>query len=98
MVGAAGPLRNGDDVEFLLPPLPPAVTAQKTSGGTPPGSVHAVGAVRVQVREPVEVLYVMVMVPCKAVIELVGSKMHTINTGRAATAEEASAVFDTAVT
>lgn len=49
MVGAAGPLRNGDEVEFIMPPAPPAGVSHKAGTGKPAGDVHAVGAVRVQV-------------------------------------------------
>lgn len=56
MVGAAGPLRNGDEVEFLLP-LPPSGRGQSHAQGQAhllhEGSAgparRAVGAVRVQV-------------------------------------------------
>lgn len=48
MVGAAGPLRNGDEVEFMLPPPVPGVASQKPKGRSMAGSGHAVGAVRVQ--------------------------------------------------
>lgn len=54
MVGAAGPLRNGDEVDFMLPPLPPTVpgvASPKPKGRTQAGSCHAVGAVRVQASE-----------------------------------------------
>lgn len=48
MVGAAGPLRNGDEVDFMLPPPVPGATPQKPKGRNLSGSGHAVGAVRVQ--------------------------------------------------
>lgn len=49
MVGAAGPLRTGDEVDFLLPPSPPGGKPQKASAGNPSGGRRAVGTVRVQV-------------------------------------------------
>eukprot|EP00752_Nemacystus_decipiens_P009418 g8421.t1 len=48
MVGAAGPLRNGDEVDFMLPPPVPWAASQKPKGKNLAGSGHAVGAVRVQ--------------------------------------------------
>ncbi|CAM9108870.1 unnamed protein product [Scytosiphon promiscuus] len=51
MVGAAGPLRNGDEVEFMLPTPLPEVSSQKpVKTGNLAGGGHAVGAVRVQAR------------------------------------------------
>eukprot|EP00904_Undaria_pinnatifida_P012646 jgi/Undpi1/8511/HiC_scaffold_25.g10978.m1 len=44
MVGAAGPLRNGDEVDFLLPPPAPGGTPKKTSTGNPRSGGRAVGA------------------------------------------------------
>lgn len=49
MVGAAGPLRTGDEVDFLLPPPPPGGKPQETTAGNPSGGGRAVGTVRVQV-------------------------------------------------
>lgn len=49
MVGAAGPLRTGDEVDFLLPPPPPGGKPQKSTAGNPSGGRRAVGTVRVQV-------------------------------------------------
>lgn len=56
MVGAAGPLRNGDEVEFVLPAPLPGVASQKSKAGILAGGGHAVGAVRVQAR-----IYISVM-------------------------------------
>ncbi|CAM9132973.1 unnamed protein product, partial [Hapterophycus canaliculatus] len=50
MVGAAGPLRNGDEVDFMLPTPLPGVAYQKHKAGSLAGGGHAVGAVRVQAR------------------------------------------------
>ena len=49
MVGAAGHLRTGDEVDFLLPPPPPGGKPQKSTAGNPSGGGRAVGTVRVQV-------------------------------------------------
>lgn len=51
MVGAAGPLRNGDEVDIMLPTPMPEVPPQKPKGKNLAGSGHAVGAVRVQASE-----------------------------------------------
>ena len=51
MVGAAGPLRNGDEVDFMLPPPMPGAESQKPMGKNLTASGHVVGAVRVQVSE-----------------------------------------------
>lgn len=48
MVGAAGPLRNGDEVDFMLPAPLPGVASHKSKGIDLAGGGHAVGAVRVQ--------------------------------------------------
>lgn len=47
MVGAAGPIRTGDEVDLMLPT--PLTSPRKSGGRNPPAGVHAVGAVRVQV-------------------------------------------------
>lgn len=47
MVGAAGPVRTGDEVDLMLPPS--LTSPRKSDGRNPPAGVHAVGAVRVQV-------------------------------------------------
>lgn len=62
MVGAAGPLRNGDEVDFLLPPPAPGGTPKKTSTGNPRSGGRAVGAVRVQVGAA-KALFIL-RVPC----------------------------------
>lgn len=49
MVGAAGPLRNGDEVDFMVPAPLPGAAPQKSKGINLAGGGHAVGAVRVQV-------------------------------------------------
>jgi len=51
MVGAAGPLRDGDEVDFMLPTPLPDVPSQKPKDKNLTGSGHAVGAVRVQASE-----------------------------------------------
>lgn len=57
MVGAAGPLRNGDEVDFMLPAPLPGAAPQKSKGINLAGGGHGVGAVRVQVRYNIDALY-----------------------------------------